>query len=148
MRYQIYKYEDSKLIPIIPFMHDGEICADSINQAIQNMYKKLYVLPPGTSVMPESAENVLLLEYGDYFIYKPQPIPDIAQFAGGYTSCVASFKVVDGMLTDMRDPTEDEIEASEKWHKWYFVPKAKRKRKTKDKTEEIKKENEIGEEYV
>lgn len=140
MRYQIYEYKDNKLTPIMPFMHDGEISADSINQALHNMYKKMHVLPPGTSSMPKSADNVLLLEYGDYFTYKPQPIPDIAQFASGYTGCVASFKIVDGRLTDMREPSKDEIESSENWHKWYFVPKAKRKRKTK--TEETEGENE------
>ena len=133
MRYEAYLYEENDLKPLVPFMFEGEICADFINQAIKEEYDKLRILPPGMNVMPKSAENVLLLEYADYGTYKPQAIPDISQYAGGYTGCVAAFRVENGHLIDARKPTEMEIEACDKYHRWCFVSKSKSRKKKTDK---------------
>lgn len=137
MRYSILTYENSTIIPIMPFIYDGEITAGGIDEAIKKRRKERYPLPCGYHPLPANADCILLAEYADYDTFERKPIQHVEQMTMGYSGCIAAFKMKDRTLTDMRDPTDEEKDACKKVHTFAFVPKLKKyRKKEKEENEE------------
>lgn len=82
MRYSILTYEDGTIIPIMPFIYNGEITAGGIDEAIKKRRKERYPLPCGYHPLPANADCILLAEYADYDTFEPKPIQHVEQGLG------------------------------------------------------------------
>lgn len=112
----------------MPFIYDGEITAEGIDEVIKKRRKERYPLPCGYNPLPANADCILLAEYAGYDVYKPKPIQHLEQMTEGYTGCIATFKMNNKTLIDMREPTEAEKDACKQVHTFVFVPKLKKYR--------------------
>lgn len=137
MRYSILTYEDSTVTPIMPFIYNGEITAEGIDEAIKRRRRERYPLPCGYNPLPANADCILLAEYADYDTFERKPIQHVEQMTMGYSGCIAAFKMADRTLTEMRDPTDEEKDACKQVHTFVFVPKLKKyRKKEKEENEE------------
>ena len=137
MRYSILTYEDGTVTSIMPFIYDGEVTAEGIDEFIKKRQRERYPLPCGYHPLPANADCILLAEYADYDTYESKPIQHIEQMTMGYSGCIAAFKMADRTLTDMRDPTDEEKIACKKAHTFIFMPKLKKyRKKEKEENEE------------
>lgn len=132
MRYSILTYEDGTIIPIMPFIYNGEITAGGIDETIKKRRKERYPLPCGYHPLPANADCILLAEYADYDTFEPKPIQHVEQMTMGYSGCIAAFTMKNRTLTEMREPTEAEKDACKQVHTFTFVPKLKKYRKKKE----------------
>ena len=137
MRYSILTYEDSTVTPIMPFIYDGEMTAEGIDEAIKKRRRERYPLPCGYNPLPPNADCILLAEYADYDTFERKPIQHVEQMTMGYSGCIAAFTMKDKTLTEMRDPTDEEKDACKQVHTFVFVPKLKKyRKKEKEENEE------------
>lgn len=132
MRYMILSLEDGIVTPLMPFLYDGEITLEGINDVIKKRRIERFPLPCGYNPLPQNSECILLCEYADYDSYEEKPVQNIIQKAMGYSGCIASFTMENKTFTEMREPTEAEEKVCNQAHEFYFVPKLKKYRKVKE----------------
>lgn len=132
MRYMIHNLEDGTVTPVMPFLYDGEITLEGINDAINKRRIERFPLPCGYNPLPQNSDCILLCEYADYDSYEEKPVQNIIQKAMGYSGCIASFTMKNKTFTEMREPTEAEEKVCNQAHEFYFVPKLKKYRKMKE----------------
>lgn len=132
MRYMILSLEDGIVTPLMPFLYDGEITLEGINDVTKKRRIERFPLPCGYNPLPQNSDCILLCEYADYDSYEEKPVQNIIQKAMGYSGCIASFTMKNKIFTEMREPTEAEEKVCNQAHEFYFVPKLKKYRKVKE----------------
>lgn len=97
MRYMILSLEDGIVTPLMPFLYDGEITLEGINDVIKKRRIERFPLPCGYNPLLQNSDCILLCEYADYDSYEEKPVQNVAQMAIGYSGCIAVFTMKSGV---------------------------------------------------